>query len=80
LQMSGNSVEEICNKHYWFDWLGIPVFANTFMEKMVPTDTEKTKPLKPVEIWEIPTDPSNHLVTTDPNNPTNTPTTAPWML
>jgi hypothetical protein len=19
LQMSGNSVEEICNKHYWFD-------------------------------------------------------------
>lgn len=57
---------EICNRHYWLDGIGMPVFANTFMEKMNPNKNEIGKPIETID--QDPVSDSN-IVIADKNNP-----------
>lgn len=61
--------EEICNRHYWLDGVGMPVFANTFIERMKPNKNEVWKPIETTQEDPVP-DPT--IVITDKNNPAST--------
>jgi hypothetical protein len=61
--------EEICNRHYWLDGVGMPVFANTFMERMKPNKDEVWKPIETTQEDPV-QDPT--IVITDKNNPAST--------
>ena len=61
--------EEICNRHYWLDGVGMPVFANTFMERMQPNKDEVWKPIESTKEDPVP-DPT--IVIADKNNPAST--------
>ena len=58
---------ELVNNHYWFDGVGMPVYANTFMQRMKPEKGEVGKPIDAPQLGEIP-EPSN-LIIADKNNP-----------
>ena len=61
--------EEICNRHYWLDGIGMPVFANTFMERMTPNQNENGQAINAPHQDPVP-DPT--IVITDENNPAST--------
>lgn len=36
LKVVPGDLNQIVNRHYWFDGVGMPVYANTFMARMKP--------------------------------------------
>ncbi len=63
------TIEEICNRHYWLDGIGMPVFANTFMERMNPEKGELWEPIPSPKTDPVP-DPT--IVITDKDHPATT--------
>lgn len=55
------------SRHYWFDGVGMPVYANTFMQRMTPNQNENGKPIEAPNLGAIP-EPSN-LIIADKNHP-----------
>ncbi|MEI6426160.1 MAG: hypothetical protein WCO66_02285 [Candidatus Absconditabacteria bacterium] len=58
---------EMVNRHYFFDGVGMPVYANTFMQRMKPEKDEVGKPIEAPNLGAIP-EPSN-LIIADKNHP-----------
>ena len=52
-------------KHLFFDGVGMPIYANTYRKKMVPTEEEKWEALQTTDPWEIPE--WEEFITTDPD-------------
>ena len=52
-------------KHLFFDGVGMPIYANTYRKKMIPTEEEKWEALQTTDPWEIPE--WEEFITTDPD-------------
>jgi len=52
-EIGGTAVDvpgEVINRHFWLDGVGMPVFANTFMERVKPKPGDAT----PIELPDQP--------------------------
>lgn len=71
-EIGGTAVDvpgEVINRHFWLDGVGMPVFANTFMERVKPKPGDAT----PIELPDQPKVWDPTIVITDKNHPARTP-------
>ncbi len=64
------------DKHYFFDGIGMPIYANTYRKRMIPNNNEKWVELKNTDPGVIPE--WDEFITADPNWSSSWPSSGAW--